>query len=178
MITGIDLVEMQIRVARGETLPIKQDDLQIKGHALELRIYAEDPLNDFLPSIGRLSVYQIPNGKGIRVDNGVEQNMDVSIYYDPMLAKLITYGKNREEAIQTMLQAIENYKIEGISTTLPFGKFVFEHDAFRNGDFDTNFVKRYYNVELLKKQLEKEAEIATLIAFKQYIEDKKKVRLL
>jgi len=177
MITGIDLVEMQIRVARGETLPIKQEDLQIKGHALELRIYAEDPLNDFLPSIGRLSVYQIPNGKGVRVDNGFEQNTDVSIYYDPMLAKLITYGKNREEAIQTMLQAIENYKIEGISTTLPFGKFVFEHDAFRNGDFDTNFVKRYYNVELLKKQLEKEAEIATLIAFKQYMKEKKIVRL-
>jgi len=177
MITGIDLVEMQIRVARGEVLPIKQEGLQIKGHALELRIYAEDPLNGFLPSIGHLSVYQTPQGERIRIDNGIEQGMDVPIYYDPMLAKLITYGKDREEAIQIMLQAIENYKVEGISTTLPFGKFVFEHDSFRSGNFDTHFVKRYYNTDLLKKQREKEAEIAVLIAFKQYIEDKKIVRV-
>jgi len=177
MITGIDLVEMQIRVARGEALPIKQDDLEINGHALELRVYAEDPLNDFLPSIGHLSVYKLPQGKGIRVDNGIEQAMDVPIYYDPLLAKLITYGKNREEAIQIMLQAIEDYKVEGISTTLYFGKFVMEHQAFREGNFDTNFVKQYYNTDLLKKEMEKEFEIATLIAFKQYMEDKKTLRL-
>jgi len=177
MITGIDLVEMQIRVARGEALSIKQEDLQIKGHALELRLYAEDPLNDFLPSIGHLSVYQLPQGKGIRVDNGIEQGMDVPIYYDPMLAKLIAHGKDREEAMQIILQAIEDYKVEGIATTLSFGKFVLKHESFRKGNFDTNFVKRYYNVDLLKKELEKEAEIATLIAFKQYIKDKKIVRL-
>jgi len=177
MITGVDLVEMQIRVARGEPLSIKQEDLQINGHALELRIYAEDPLNDFLPSIGHLSVYKPPEGKGIRVDNGIEQAMDVPIYYDPMLAKLITHGKDREETIQIMLQAIENYKVEGISTTLPFGKFVLQHQAFRTGNFDTNFVKHHYNTDLLKKEIEKEAEIATLIAFKQYMEDKKIVRL-
>src|SRR5690606_25805398 len=131
MITGIDLVEMQIRAARGEVLPIKEEDLTIKGHALDLRVYAEDPLNDLLPIIGHLSVYQLPQGKGVRVDNGIEQGMDVPIYYDPMLAKLITYGKDRDEAIQIMLKAIEDYKVEGISTTLPFGKFVFEHEAFR-----------------------------------------------
>lgn len=177
MITGVDLVEMQIRVARGEELPIKQEDLTIKGHALELRVYAEDPMNDFLPSIGHLSVYQLPEGNGIRVDNGIEQGMDVPIYYDPMLAKLITYGKDRNEAIQIMLKAIEEYKVEGISTTLSFGKFVFEHEAFRKGDFDTHFVKKYYNPDLLKEGIEKEAELAALIAFKQYLEDKKIVRL-
>lgn len=177
MITGIDLVEMQIRVARGEVLPIKQEDLTIKGHALELRVYAEDPLNDFLPSIGHLSVYQLPQGKGVRVDNGIEQGMDVPIYYDPMLAKLITYGKDRDEAIQIMLKAIEDYKVEGISTTLPFGKFVFEHEAFRSGNFDTHFVKKYYNADLLKGEIAKEAEIAAYVAFKQYLEDKKIVRL-
>ncbi|MFA7446249.1 MAG: acetyl-CoA carboxylase biotin carboxylase subunit [Flavobacteriaceae bacterium] len=177
MITGIDLVEMQIRVARGEVLPIKQEDLTIKGHALELRVYAEDPLSDFLPSIGHLSVYEIPGGKGIRVDNGIEQGMDVPIYYDPMLAKLISYGKDREEALQIMLKAIEDYKVEGIFTTLPFGKFVFEHEAFRSGNFDTHFVKRYYNADLLKDEISKEAEIAALVAFKQYLEDKKIVRL-
>jgi len=176
-ITGVDLVELQIRVARGEALPFKQEDLNIKGHAVELRVYAEDPMNDFLPSVGHLDVYQLPEGDGIRVDNGFEQGMDIPIYYDPMLAKLITYGKTREEAIQVMIQAIENYKVEGVQTTLPFGKFVFEHEAFRSGKFDTNFVKKYYDTEVLKTQMAEEAEIAALVALKQYFEDQKIVRL-
>ena len=177
MITGLDLVEMQIRVARGEKLTITQDDLQIKGHAMELRVYAEDTLNDFLPSVGHLDVYQIPVGEGIRVDNGFEQGMDVPIYYDPMLAKLITYGKTREESIELMIKAIANYHIEGISTTLPFGTFVMEHEAFRSGDFDTNFVKKYYDSNKLKAKFDKEAEVAALIALKRYLEDKEIVRI-
>ncbi len=177
IITGTDLVELQIRVARGEVLPIQQDDLKIKGHAVELRVYAEDPLNDFLPSVGHLDVYQLPVGEGVRVDNGFEQGMDIPIYYDPMLSKLITYGATREEAIQTMIQAIDNYKVEGVSTTLPFGKFVFEHEAFRSGNFDTHFVKKYYSVEKLKAQSEKEAKIAAMVALQQYFEDQKIVRL-
>ncbi len=176
-ITGTDLVELQIRVARGEELIIKQEDLKIKGHAMELRVYAEDPMNDFLPSVGHLDVYQLPVGEGIRVDNGFEQGMDIPIYYDPMLAKLITYGETREEAIQIMIKAIENYHVEGVQTTLPFGKFVFEHEAFRSGKFDTHFVKNYYNADVLKKQMAKEAEIAALVAMKQYFEDQKIVRL-
>lgn len=177
-ITGTDLVELQIRVARGEALAIKQEDLKIKGHAMELRVYAEDPMNDFLPSVGNLEVYQLPVGQGIRVDNGFEQGMDIPIYYDPMLAKLITYGETREEAIQIMLKAIEDYHVEGVQTTLPFGKFVFEHEAFRSGKFDTHFVKNYYNMDVLKNQMEQEAEIAALVALKQYFEDQKIVRLL
>jgi len=177
LITGTDLVELQIRIARGEELTIKQEDLHIKGHALELRVYAEDPMNDFLPSVGNLEVYQLPVGEGIRVDNGFVQGMDIPIYYDPMLAKLITYGKNREEAIQLMIKAIENYRVEGVQTTLPFGKFVFEHEAFLSGKFDTHFVKKYYNAEVLKNQMAQEAEIAALIALKQYFEDQKIVRL-
>ncbi|WP_413997685.1 acetyl-CoA carboxylase biotin carboxylase subunit [Flavobacterium sp. W1B] len=177
LITGIDLVEMQIKVARGEALGVKQEDLQIKGHALELRVYAEDPMNDFLPSVGHLDVYQLPVGDGIRVDNGFEQGMDIPIYYDPMLAKLISYGETREEAIQVMLKAIDSYLVEGVQTTLPFGKFVFEHEAFRSGNFDTHFVKKYYNADLLKNQLAQEAEIAAMIAMKQYFEDQKIVRL-
>ncbi|MCK8141250.1 acetyl-CoA carboxylase biotin carboxylase subunit [Flavobacterium sp. I-SCBP12n] len=176
-ITGTDLVELQIKVARGEALAIKQEDLQIKGHALELRVYAEDPMNDFLPSVGHLDVYQLPVGENIRVDNGFEQGMDIPIYYDPMLAKLITYGATREEAIQLIVKAIDNYQVEGVQTTLPFGKFVFEHEAFRSGNFDTHFVKKYYNAELLKKQMNKEAEIAALLAMKQYLKDQKIVRL-
>ncbi|UFH34092.1 acetyl-CoA carboxylase biotin carboxylase subunit [Flavobacterium acetivorans] len=177
LITGTDLVEMQIKVARGEALTIKQEDLKIKGHALELRVYAEDPINDFLPSVGHLDIYQLPVGEGIRVDNGFEQGMDIPIYYDPMLAKLITYGETRAEAIQIMLKAIEGYRVEGVQTTLPFGKFVCEHEAFRSGNFDTHFVKKYYSADLLKNQLEKEAEIAAMIALKQYFEDQKIVRL-
>ncbi|MFV8364601.1 acetyl-CoA carboxylase biotin carboxylase subunit [Flavobacterium sp. ZT3P35] len=176
-ITGTDLVELQIRVARGEELAIKQEDLKIKGHAMELRVYAEDPMNDFLPSVGHLDVYQLPVGEGIRVDNGFEQGMDIPIYYDPMLAKLITYGETREEAIQIMIKAIEEYQVEGVQTTLPFGKFVFEHEAFRSGKFDTHFVKNYYNADVLKKQMAKEAEIAALVAMRQYFEDQKIVRV-
>lgn len=176
-ITGTDLVELQIRVARGEELTIKQEDLKIKGHAMELRVYAEDPMNDFLPSVGHLDVYKLPVGEGIRVDNGFEQGMDIPIYYDPMLAKLITFGETREEAIQIMLKAIEGYEVEGVQTTLPFGKFVFEHEAFRSGKFDTHFVKKYYNADVLKNQMAQEAEIAALLALKQYFEDQKIVRL-
>ena len=177
IISGVDLVEMQIQVARGEALTIQQEDLKIKGHAVELRVYAEDPLNDFLPSVGHLDVYELPTGEGVRVDNGFEQGMDIPIYYDPMLSKLITYGATREEAIQTMIQAIDNYKVEGVSTTLPFGKFVFEHEAFCSGNFDTHFVKKYYSVEKLKAQSEKEAKIAAMVALQQYFEDQKIVRL-
>ena len=176
-ITGTDLVELQIRVARGEELSIKQEDLHIKGHALELRVYAEDPMNDFLPSVGHLDRYQLPVGENVRVDNGFEQGMDIPIYYDPLLAKLITYGDTREEAIQLMLKAIDGYHVEGVQTTLPFGKFVFEHEAFCSGNFDTHFVKKYYNADVVKNQMAKEAEIAALVAMKQYFEDQKIVRL-
>jgi len=177
MITGLDLVEMQIRVARGEALSIKQDDLKIQGHAVELRVYAEDPLNDFLPSVGNLEIYQIPTGEGIRVDNGFEQGMDVPIYYDPMLAKLITFGATRQEAIQKMIEAIDKYHVKGVATTLPFGKFVMLHDAFRAGNFDTHFVKKYYEAQSLLENQNIEAEIAALFAVKQYTQDQEKLRL-
>lgn len=177
LISGIDLVEMQIKIARGEKLKIKQNHLKINGHALELRVYAEDPLNDFLPSVGLLDIYKLPKGKGIRVDNGFEEGMEVPIYYDPMLSKLITYAKTREEAIQLMIKAIENYQIKGIETTLPFGKYVCEHEAFRSGNFDTHFVKKYFTPETLKIETENEAKVAALIALKQYTEDQKQLRL-
>lgn len=176
-ITGTDLVELQIRVARGETLPLTQEDLSINGHALELRVYAEDPLNDFLPSVGRLDKYELPEGEGIRVDNGFEEGMDIPIYYDPMLSKLITYGKTRIEAIELMIKAINRYKVEGIQTTLPFGRFVCEHEAFRSGDFDTHFVNKYYSPEALESMNEDEVRIAALIALKQYKSDQELLRL-
>ncbi|MBQ0768877.1 MAG: acetyl-CoA carboxylase biotin carboxylase subunit [Bizionia sp.] len=177
LISGTDLVELQIRVARNEVLPIQQSDLKIKGHAIELRVYAEDPLNDFLPSVGHLDVYKLPVGENIRVDNGFEQGMDIPIYYDPMLAKLITYGDTRDEAIQLMRKAISEYKVEGIQTTLPFGAFVCEHDAFISGHFNTHFVKQFYSPEAIKAKQENEAKMAAKIALKQYIEDRKILRV-
>ena len=177
LITGIDLVEQQIKIARGEQLEFKQDDLRILGHALELRIYAEDPLDNFMPSVGTLEVYRTPEGKGIRLDDGFEEGMEVPIYYDPMLAKLITYGKTREEAIQIMLKAIDSYEVKGVQTTLPFGKFVFEHEAFRSGNFDTHFIGNYYSAEKLQEATQQEAKIAGLIALKQYLKDQKLLRL-
>ncbi|MCH8534061.1 MAG: acetyl-CoA carboxylase biotin carboxylase subunit [Flavobacteriaceae bacterium] len=177
LISGVDLVEQQIKIARGEVLEFKQSDLSIQGHALELRVYAEDPLNDFLPSVGLLSKYRAPEGKGIRVDDGFEEGMEVPIYYDPMLSKLITYGKDRNEAIQLMLEAIANYHIEGVSTTLDFGRFVFEHEAFKSGDFDTHFVKHYYTPEALEEEKEQEALLAALLALKKYQKDQKQLRI-
>ncbi len=177
LVTGVDLVELQIRVARGEELPMKQEELAIKGHALELRVYAEDPLNSFLPSVGTLTRYSLPSGEGIRVDNGFEEGMEIPIYYDPMLAKLCTYGKSRQEAIQRMIEAIDQYQVEGVQTTLPFGRFVCEHEAFRSGQFDTHFVKDYYSPEVLLSKAEEEAKIAAHIAFKQYLEDQKLLRI-
>ncbi|WP_339647840.1 acetyl-CoA carboxylase biotin carboxylase subunit [uncultured Salegentibacter sp.] len=176
-ITGVDLVEQQIRIARGEKLKLLQEDLKIKGHAVELRVYAEDPMDNFMPSVGTLNKYSIPEGENIRVDNGFEEGMEVPIYYDPMLAKLITYGKTREEAIQLMLKAIKQYEVEGVMTTLPFGKFVFEHEAFRSGNFDTHFVKKYYSAEKLENEIEEEAKLAAIVALKQYLKDQQELRL-
>ena len=163
LITGIDLVKEQIRIARGEALSFKQEDLKIIGHAVELRVYAEDPDNDFLPDIGRLETYITPKGPGVRVDDGFEQGMEIPIYYDPMIAKLITYGKNRQEAIARMVRAIDEYKITGITTTLGFGKFVMQHEAFVTGNFDTHFVKKYFTPGSLQKESEDEASIAAIV---------------
>ncbi|WP_291968143.1 acetyl/propionyl/methylcrotonyl-CoA carboxylase subunit alpha [Maribacter sp.] len=177
LISGVDLVEQQIKVARGEALAFTQEDLNINGHALEVRVYAEDPLADFMPSIGTLTTYKVPVGEGIRVDDGFEEGMEVPIYYDPMLSKLITYGKTREEAIQLMIRAIENYKVEGVATTLSFGKFVCEHEAFTSGNFDTHFVKNYYSPEHLEMQYAEERRIAALVALKLYKENEKVLKV-
>ncbi|MFK7774381.1 MAG: acetyl-CoA carboxylase biotin carboxylase subunit [Saprospiraceae bacterium] len=178
LISGIDLVEQQIKVARGEKLSFTQDDLSINGHALELRIYAEDPLNNFLPNVGSLDTYIRPEGEGVRLDDGYEQGQDIPIYYDPMIAKLITYGKTREEAIGLMLKAIEDYQIEGVATTLPFGKFVCEHEAFTSGNFDTHFVKNYFSPEQLLKDQKVEQEIAAALAMQLFLKEKGQLKVV
>ena len=166
MITGLDLVKEQIKIARGEKLAFKQEDLKINGHSLEVRVYAEDPTNNFLPDIGKLVTYKRPQGLGVRVDDGFEEGMDIPIYYDPMIAKLVTHGKDREEAINRMIRAIDDYKIVGVETTLSFCKFVLKHNAFTSGNFDTHFIKFHYSPEMLAETNEDEALIAALFAAK------------
>ncbi len=176
MITGIDLVEEQIKIARGERLSFSQNDLSINGHAMELRIYAEDPLNNFLPSIGTLTTYIRPVGNNIRLDDAYEEGMEIPIYYDPMIAKLITYGKNRNEEIQKMKDAIADYHIEGIETTLSFGQFVFDHDNFNTGNFDTHFVKKHFTPEKIKASKSAIKKVIGAFAVKRYIEQLNKVK--
>lgn len=177
MVTGIDLVRLQLEIAMGKELPIKQEDLRLEGHAIELRVYAEDPLNNFLPSTGTLEVYTLPEGEGIRVDNGFREGMQVPIYYDPMLSKLVCYGKDRTEAIHRMRHAIAHYEVKGVETTLAFGKFVMQHPAFIGGDFDTHFVSKYYNPQAIAEEGKEKARLAALVALQQYMNDRKIIRL-
>jgi acetyl-CoA carboxylase, biotin carboxylase subunit len=149
MITDVDLVREQINVARGEKLSFKQEDLQIRGHAVEVRVYAEDPRNNFLPDIGTLKTYRRPQGPGVRLDDGFEEGMDIPIYYDPMIAKLVTFAEDRDTAIDRMTRAIDEYQISGVTTTLGFCKFAINHEAFRSGKFDTHFVNDHFKPEYL-----------------------------
>jgi acetyl-CoA carboxylase biotin carboxylase subunit len=164
MITGVDLVRQMIYIAEGKELQIKQEDLKINGHAMEIRVYAEDPTNNFLPDVGTLQTYVRPQGNGIRVDDGFEQGMAIPIYYDPMIAKLITHAATRQESIDKMVRAIDEYDITGVQTTLGFCRFVMLHEAFTSGNFDTHFVKHYYTPEVLKKEAdEDEAKVAAVL---------------
>lgn len=160
MISGLDLVKEQIKIARGEKLSFKQEDLKINGHALELRVYAEDPQNNFLPDIGTLEVYKKPEGLGIRVDDGFREGMSIPIYYDPMIAKLVVHGTDRNDAIHKMKRAIKEFKIKGVKNTLDFGYFVLNHEAFVSGNFDTGFVEKYFRPEVLNSKLSEEDQLA------------------
>ncbi len=163
-ITGVDLVREMIYVAEGKPLTIKQENLKISGHAVEIRVYAEDPANNFLPDVGTLDTYIRPQGNGVRVDDGFEQGMTIPIYYDPMIAKLITFAPTREEAMDKMIRAIDEYRISGVQTTLPFCRFVMTHPAFRTGRFDTGFVKDHFKPELLAPETNDADDLAAVLA--------------
>lgn len=163
-ICGLDLVEQQIRVARGEKLQFTQEDLRINGHSIELRICAEDPSNNFLPSIGLLERFHLPELKNVRLDYGYTEGMEIPIQYDPLIAKLIVYGNNRMEAIQHLIEAIDHFTIEGIKTTLEFGKFVLQHPDFVSGNFDTNFIARNFDPIKWEESFQQEKEAAAALA--------------
>ena len=149
-ITGVDLVKEQLRVAMGQPLSITQDDLQLRGHSIEVRVYAEDPTNNFLPDVGTLQTYKLPAGPGVRVDSGYQHGDEIPVYYDPLIAKLITYGKDRTEAIARMRRAIADYQVTGLTTTLGFCDFVMQHPDFVDGSFDTGFVAAHFKQEVLQ----------------------------
>jgi propionyl-CoA carboxylase alpha chain len=165
LITGLDLVKLQIKIAEGEKLPFKQEDLQIHGHAIELRVCAEDPTNNFLPDIGTLHTYRRPQGHGVRVDDGYEEGMKIPVHYDPLLAKLVVHAQTRELAMDKMIRAIKDYQISGVETTLGFGEFVMRHRAFREGNFNTRFIENYFKPEMLEKEPNKtEEQLAAALA--------------
>ncbi|SHG30917.1 propionyl-CoA carboxylase alpha chain [Fodinibius roseus] len=164
LITGLDLVAMQILVAEGKALPFKQEDIRMEGHAVECRIYAEDPREHFLPSTGTLTKHRIPSGNGIRVDAGIEEGQAVTISYDPMISKLCAYGQNRDHAIRRMLRALDEYEIAGCRTTIPFCKYVLTHPAFAAGDYDTHFVPDHFSAEKLDAAHGSKVEIQALAA--------------
>jgi acetyl/propionyl-CoA carboxylase alpha subunit len=173
MITGIDLVKEQINVARGNKLSFTQDDLEINGHAIELRVCAEDPFNNFLPDTGKLEIYQPPKGPGVRVDDGYEEGMDIPIFYDPMISKLIAYSATRDEAIDRLCRAIDEYHVKGIQTTLRFGKWAVQTEPFRTGNFDTKFIEKHFKPEYLVEDNPEAEQVAAMLSAYVWEKDKK-----
>lgn len=165
MITGYDFVEWQLLVASGFPLPKKQSEINKKGNAIEVRIYAEDPFNGFLPGNGKLKYLREPvENQGVRIETGVRDKDVISTYYDPMIAKLITYGATREEAIELMRQALKDYRVVGLNNNLKFLKRVFDNGVFRQGDYDTGFIEQNIASLLNKDQSVDPFDLVTAVA--------------
>lgn len=164
MVTGIDLVKMQLLVAEGRPLPMTQDDVVIRGHAIECRVCAEDVRSDFLPDTGVLRRYRPPQGFGVRDDSGVAEGSEISIHYDPMFSKLVVWGMDRTDAIGKMRRALDEFVIDGVETTIPFCRFVMEHPRFIDGDFQIDFVQKYYRPEFLPQPTDEEMLAGVLAA--------------
>jgi len=163
-ITGVDLVAEQLRVAQGEELGYATDDLSMNGHAVESRVYAEDPASNFLPDPGPLKRHAAPSGFGVRVDAGVEEGGEVLVHYDPMISKLTTWGPDREQAIDRMIRALDEYEVAGMATTIPFCRFAMAHEGFRAGDFTTHFVDDEFDPSALRLEDPERDELAALAA--------------
>jgi acetyl/propionyl-CoA carboxylase alpha subunit len=164
MVTGVDIVSEQIRIARGRQLSYKQEDIRFNGHAIECRINAEDPYNDFLPSTGRITHSLLPTGPGIRVDTGVYPGFEVTPYYDPMIAKLIVWGETRGQAILRMRRALEEYRIVGVRTNIPFHQTMMDSHRFMAGQYDTRFVEERFSMEQMEEGKETYDETAAIFA--------------
>jgi acetyl-CoA carboxylase biotin carboxylase subunit len=168
MVTGIDLVREQIRVASGEPLSFSQSEVTLNGHAIECRIYAEDPGQNFMPSPGRITRLRVPQGPGVRDDGGVYEGAEVSIFYDPMISKFAVHGRDRNEAIERMRRALSEYEIGGIKTTLQFFREVMNDDEFIAGDLDTAFISRFNERRASADPTETENDVAIVAAALSY----------
>jgi len=164
MVTGIDIVKEQLRIARGRTLSYKQEDVKFNGHAIECRINAEDPYNDFLPSTGRITHSLLPTGPGVRVDTGVYPGFEITPFYDPMIAKLIVWGETRAQAILRMRRALEEYRIVGVHTNIPFHQTMMDSHRFMGGQYDTRFVEERFSMEGAEEYRKTYAEVAAILA--------------
>jgi acetyl/propionyl-CoA carboxylase alpha subunit len=171
MVTGVDIVKEQIRVARGRTLSYKQEDIRLNGHAIECRINAEDPYSNFMPSTGRITHSLIPTGPGVRVDTGVYPGFEITPFYDPMIAKLIVWGETRAQAILRMRRALEEYRIVGVRTNIPFHQTLMDSHRFMGGQYDTRFVEERFSMddagEGKDMHVETAAILATLVAHRE-----------
>ncbi|WP_304708089.1 acetyl/propionyl/methylcrotonyl-CoA carboxylase subunit alpha [uncultured Rikenella sp.] len=165
-ITGLDLVELQLRIASGEKLPIKQSDVKLDGWAIECRINAEDVQADFTPSMGTIKQLRLPQGDNIRIDTGIVPGSEITPWFDSMIAKLIVHGKDRKQAIERALSALERFHIKGVKTSIPFCKAVLHNEAFRSGDFDTSFIET--KLESLVYREPDEELMAAMLALYQY----------
>ncbi|HEX7772223.1 MAG TPA: acetyl-CoA carboxylase biotin carboxylase subunit [Pyrinomonadaceae bacterium] len=171
LVTGRDLVREQFRVATGEPLSFAQEDIDWQGHAIECRVYAEDPANNFFPSPGTIKHLQEPAGPGIRIDSGVTRLSEVSIHYDPMIAKLAVWGRTREEAIERLRRALDEYEVAGITTTLPFFREVVRDEEFVSGHLDTGFISRFNERRAAAKDTSSqvESDLAAIAAALSYV---------
>jgi len=179
MVTGIDIVKEQIRIARGKPLSHAQQDIHLTGAAIECRINSEDPYNDFLPSTGRIEHILLPTGPGVRVDMGVYQGFEVSPYYDPLISKLIVWGERRSEAILRMRRALEDYRIVGLRTNIPFHQALMDTHRFMSGQYDTRFVEEHFSMQIIEEGKKIYPEIAAVMAtLVAHLQIKRSVRII
>jgi len=164
MVTQLNLVTEQVRIAEGEKLSFKQEDIRWQGNAIECRIYAEDSFNNFMPTTGKISYLREPGGFGVRVDSGIESGSEISIHFDPMLSKLVVWGKNRERAIERMERALKYYRVKGVKTTIPFEIAVMRHPIYRSGDYNTGFIEKHLDVSILNEMKAEYEEVISAIS--------------
>ena len=165
LVTGVDIVQEQLRIARGRKLSLEQEEVEIKGWAIECRINAEDPYSNYMPSTGVITTSQLPTGPGVRVDTGVFPGFEITPYYDPMISKLICYGKTRAEAVLRMRRALEEYRITGVKTNIPFHQRMMDRHRFMSGTFDTKFVEERFSMRDREAAHAMEAAILAALAF-------------
>ncbi|MDR0371529.1 MAG: acetyl-CoA carboxylase biotin carboxylase subunit [Prevotellaceae bacterium] len=171
--TGVDLVRDMILVAAGNRLPYKQEDIEFRGAAIECRVYAEDPENNFMPSPGIITVREAPEGRNIRLDSAAYAGFEVSLHYDPMIAKVTSWGRNRESAISNMRRSLREYKILGIKTTIPFHQRVLLNKTFLSGNYDTTFIDTKFDMEDLKLRRNSDPTVAIIAAALKHFEEEK-----